>query len=130
VNLLLDTHVFLWSLLEPERLAAPAVAALEDPQNTLYLSPISTWECLVLCERGRLVLQPDATTWLRQQLAALHFEEAPLNHQVALMTRCIRLSHRDPADHFLAATARVFDLTLVTADRRLLECPDLRVLAG
>jgi PIN domain nuclease of toxin-antitoxin system len=46
--------------------------------------------------------------------------------EVAVESRAIRLPHQDPADRFLAATARVHDLALVTADARLLECPDIQ----
>lgn len=56
--------------------------------------------------------------------------ELPLTHEVALRSRSIRPPHEDPADRFIAATAMVHGLTLVTADRSLLECPDIRVLPG
>ena len=55
-------------------------------------------------------------------------KEIPLTHEVALRSRSVRLPHDDPADRFIAATATVHGLTLVTADRSLLECPDIRVL--
>jgi PIN domain nuclease of toxin-antitoxin system len=48
----------------------------------------------------------------------------PLDHEVAIQSRHLRLAHEDPADRFLAATARVHELTLVTADHRLLRRPD------
>ena len=54
--------------------------------------------------------------------------EAPITREVALETRRIQLPHRDPADRFLAATARVFELTLVTSDARLLQTKGLAVL--
>jgi PIN domain nuclease of toxin-antitoxin system len=53
-----------------------------------------------------------------------------LTRQVAIESRLVRLSHDDPADRFIAATAIVHDLVLVTADERLLEAPDLRTLAN
>jgi len=56
--------------------------------------------------------------------------DAPLTHDVAMETLRISLAHRDPADVFLAATARVYGLTLVTADERLLRTKDLAVLAN
>lgn len=94
--------------------------ALEDPENEAWLSPISVWETLILVERGRLALQPDADTWIRTCLAQSPVTEAPLTREVALESRRIQPAHEDPADRFLAATARVYDLTLVTADERLL----------
>jgi len=56
--------------------------------------------------------------------------EIPLTFEVAMVSRSIALDHRDSADRFLAASARVFGLTLVTADARLLRCPDIKVLAN
>jgi len=42
MTLLLDTHIFLWSLLEPSRLTKPVAAALESPSNELWFSPLTT----------------------------------------------------------------------------------------
>jgi len=128
VNLLLDTHVWLWSQLEPERLSARAGNAVTDPANMLALSPVSVWEALLLAEKGRVDLLPDPWSWIRMALATRPMREFPLTHEVALSSRSVRLPHDDPADRFIAATAMVHGLTLVTADRTLLECPDIRVL--
>ena len=128
MKLLLDTHVFLWSLLDPDRLSPRVAAALEDEANQLWLSPIVIWEVLIFAERGRVVLEPDAPTWVRKVLQTIPFHEAPLTHEVAIQSRSVDLPHQDPADRFLAATALVYDLTLVTADERLLKSPSVPTL--
>ena len=120
MKLLLDTHIWLWSLLEPRHLTDPVTAALGDAANELWLSPISTWELLVLTEKGRVVLDMEATAWVRRVFREVRFREAPLTHEVALRSLAMDLPHRDPADRFLGATASVYGLTLVTADGRLL----------
>jgi PIN domain nuclease of toxin-antitoxin system len=120
MNLLLDTHIWLWSLLEPARLTRRVVGALENTDNELWLSPLSVWELLVLAEKGRITLSTAAGEWATEALKKVPVKEAPLTLEVALQTNGVRLPHRDPVDQFLAATARVFDLTLVTADTRLL----------
>ena len=130
MNLLLDTHIWLWSQLEPERLSAPAGDAVTDPANMLALSPVSIWETLLLAEKGRVDLAPDPWSWIRMALATRAMREFSVTHEVALRSRTVRLPHDDPADRFIAATAMVHGLTLVTADRSLLECPDIRVLPG
>ena len=56
--------------------------------------------------------------------------KAPLNTDVVLETAKIRLPQLDPADHFLVATARVFELTLVTADAQLIQAREARILAS
>ena len=128
MRLLLDTHIWLWSLLDPSRLGRRTAAALDDPGNELWLSPISIWETLMLAERRRVVLQPDAERWVRACLERLPLREAPLNAEVAMASRALRIPSDDPADRFLAATARVYELTLVTADSRLRRIPHVAVL--
>ncbi len=130
MNLLLDTHIWLWSLLEPARLGLRVRQALESDGNDLWLSPISVWETLMLAERGRLAVGSNPEAWIRTQLSRGPTIEAPVTTEVAFESRRIRLAHPDPADRFIAATARVFDLTLVTADTRLLALPDLATLAN
>lgn len=128
MNLLLDTHVWLWSLIEPERLPPKVAATLADASNGKWLSPLSVWEALLLIERGRLTVDAEAQAWVRRALAEAPVEEAPVTTEVVIASRLLSTTHRDPVDRFLAATARVFDLTLVTADRELQDLPGLDVL--
>ncbi len=130
MKLLLDTHIWLWSLLAPDKLGRRVAAALSSARNELWVSPISVWETLVLAERGRIKLKVDAHRWVEDAFRAAPFVEAPLNRAVAVMSREIRLAHQDPADRFLAATAAVYDLTLVTADDQLLAGRGYRHLAN
>ena len=130
MRLLLDTHIWLWALLEPERLAASVRAALESPKNELWLSPISVWEATVLAERGRIAINAAPAEWVREMVRAIPRREAPLTHDIAVASREVALSHQDPADRFLAATARVLGLTLVTADERLLACDEYERMAN
>ncbi len=132
MNLLLDTHVWVWSHSEPERLTKRVTAALSDRSNDLWLSPISIWEFLLLAERGRLQPQGrlSAVDWVEAALARFPMQEAALTRDVALRSRVVRVEHEDPADRFLAATAEVYELTLVTADERLLRGKGFRKLAN
>lgn len=130
MRLLLDTHIWAWSLIEPERLGRRVAAALANPQYELWLSPISVWELVLLIERGRIVVDRPAPDWVSEALATAPLREAELNHTVALRSRTLSLVHEDPADRFLAATALVYELTLVTADQRLLESRELSVLSN
>ena len=130
MNLLLDTHIWLWSLLDPDRLSDRARSQLTEPANTLALSPVSVWEALVLAEKGRVILDPDPWSWIRTALTVRPMRPVPVTFDVAFGSRAICLGHDDPADRFIAATAMVHGLTLVTADRSLLRCPDIKVLPG
>ena len=128
MRLLLDTHILLWSLLEPARLNRKIATELENPANEIWLSPITTWEILILAEKGRVVLDTDPSMWIRDVLKKIPVREAPINHEISIQSRLLNLPHEDPADRFLAATARVYDLTLVTADERLLNSDQYAVL--
>ncbi len=128
MTLLLDTHIWIWCVGSPDRISTRAREALWSPANTLALSPVSVWEALLLAEKGRVDLLPDPWSWIRMAFATRPMREFPVTHQVALRSRSVRLPHDDPADRFIAATAMVHGLTLVTADRSLLECRDIRVL--
>ncbi len=130
MRLLLDTHIWIWSLLDPAKLSRRVRAELEGPDNELWLSPISAWELVVLIEKGRVEVDKDPVPWVADVLRASALREAAVTHEVAVESRLIDLPHQDPADRFLAATARVYDLTLVTADDRLLGCRRIATLAN
>ena len=130
MKLLLDTHIWLWSLLDPQRLSRRVIRELENKRNELWLSPISVWEVLILHQKRRIVLRENVEEWIGRALRAAPLTEAPVSHAVALETRAIHLPHNDPADRFLAATAKVFGLTLVTADEHLLKAKGISTLAN
>lgn len=128
MKLLLDTHIWLWSMGEPSRLGRHTRHELKDGNHELWLSPVSTWEALLLNAKGRIQLPVNVGEWLAS--AAAHFQEAPLTHEIVVVAHQLPLPHRDPADRFLAATARVLGLTLVTADERLLGLGEIKTLAN
>jgi PIN domain nuclease of toxin-antitoxin system len=127
LRLLLDTHIWLWSLRTPELLGKRALQELRNPQNELWLSPISVWEALLLHKKNRLNLGTDLARWA--ETATEKFKEASLTRDIAVAALELNL-HGDPADRFLAATAMVLDLTLVTADARLLGLGNIATLAN
>lgn len=126
LRLLLDTHVWLWSRLEPERLGPRLASEIQDPDNELWLSPISVWETMLLIERGRIELAGDPAAWIRGALRTFPVRDAPLTREVALLSRSVELPHEDPVDRFIAASAIVHELTLATADERLLRTRQYR----
>jgi PIN domain nuclease of toxin-antitoxin system len=117
VRLLLDTHVWIWRLLEPERLSQRAEQALVRRENELFLSPISTWETLVLAGKGRIRLRPSPLEWVTDALRRSSLTAAPLTHEIALRSdRLEGFGSEDPADRFLVATALEHGFVLVTRD--------------
>jgi PIN domain nuclease of toxin-antitoxin system len=130
VKLLLDTHIWLWAELEPQKLGKRLQAKLRDPKSEIWLSPISVWEFLLLAERGRIAVKGKPEAWVETALQRSPLREAPLNNSVALSSRAIQMPHNDPADRFLAATAQVYGLTLVTDDANILRGAGYATLAN
>ena len=118
-SLLLDTHVLLWANESPERLSSDAVTALENPANDLLVSPVSVAEIEIKRQLGKLSMNHScaelvehlASGWL--DLTAAH----------AAGLRVLPTLHRDPFDRLLVAQAIAENLTLVTADRKVIAYP-------
>ena len=130
MNLLLDTHIWIWLAEGSTRLSGRVIRVLEDPQNQLWISPISVWELLMLTKKGRVRLSEDAVIWARHAIETLGLQEATLTNEVAFETESFGLTHADPSDRWLAASAKVFNLTLVTGDEKLLAASGIKVLAN
>ena len=128
MKLLLDTHIWIWSLAEPKQLSRRVQHELKDQNNELWLSPVSTWEVLLLHAQGRIQLQGNARDWITK--ATTYMREAPLTHEIVAAAHELPLPHQDPADRFLAATAEVLGLTLVTADHCMLGLGTIATLAN
>ncbi len=130
MRLLLDTHIWLWTHREPWKLSPEVNQCIADPQNELWLSPFSIWELVILLEKKRITLKEEMNRWVEESTKELSLLEAGFSWKVAHELRFTLLNHRDPGDRFLVATAKVYDLTLVTADERLMKVPGLKVLAN
>jgi PIN domain nuclease of toxin-antitoxin system len=84
MKLLLDTHIWLWSLFDPGRLRKKVARELKDSQNEIWLSPVSVWETLTLARKGRLVLQGKPENWIREAMLKGSLKEARLTHEIAI----------------------------------------------
>jgi PIN domain nuclease of toxin-antitoxin system len=127
LNFLLDTHIWIWSKGNPARLSKRVETELSNPANELWLSPVSMWEALTLMKKGRIRMT-DPFEWVER--AVEQMREAPLTHEIVRVGLAMPLTHADPADRFLAATAKVLKLTLITADQKLLGLGEISTLAN
>lgn len=115
MNLLLDTHVVLWALAEPAKLARPARSALEDAQNEVLVSVVSAWEIAIKRALGRLDAPDDLEAAIRMQgFAPFH-----LTFHHAAQAGRLPPHHRDPFDRMLIAQAQAEGLVLVTRDANI-----------
>ena len=123
MNLLLDTHILLWWLGDPERLSPPAVESISEPMNVCFVSAVTVWEIQINREIGKLKIPESFVTEISRQ----GFRELPVrwNHTLALSS--LPPIHRDPFDRLLVAQAVTDDLTLVSTDQYIKQY-DVRTL--
>ena len=128
---LLDTHILLWWADEDPRLSRAQRRALakSSPASPVLVSEISFWEIATLVERARIGLGRPVRDWLEDAAAPPLVERVGISPAVAQQLVHLPVTvHRDPADRILLATAKVYGATLVTQDRRLLDCGFVDVL--
>ena len=124
-RLLLDTHALIWALADPDELRAPARHALEDPANTVLVSPASLYEISLKVALGKL---PQPAADLLDSIDTVGFVELPVRMAHAVLAGRLPFHHRDPFDRLIIAQATLEGLTVVTRDGQFNQY-DLPVLA-
>lgn len=127
VTFLLDTHVFLWLLGQPERIDAGVRATLAARDNTLLVSAASALEVATKVRIGKLSAPGLLESW-DSRVAEMAAVELDVTSRHATLAGSLAWDHRDPFDRLLAAQAILENATLVTIDRHLLALPGLRCL--
>jgi PIN domain nuclease of toxin-antitoxin system len=123
MNLLLDTHTFLWLVEGGPKLSAAAQAALADPANELYLSAASVWELAIKTGNKKLVLSDPLDLFVGKWTVAYQLAPLPIETAHALAVVGLPDHHRDPFDRILIAQALVEGMTLVSADANVAAYP-------
>ena len=119
---LLDTHVLLWALTDPERLPGNLRTALQDPAVDVRFSAASIWEIAIKSTLGRLDFVHDAEV-VRSAAIASGFNELPVLGRHAAAVARLPAIHRDPFDRLLVAQAQVEPCVLVTHDDTVARYP-------
>ena len=129
MRLLLDTHVWIWTQEEVNRLGTETTRALVDPETSLHVSTVSTLEIARLVALGTIELSGTLDAWVEETLDSLQCLNLEISHEIAAAAYSLPPGlHKDPADPLLVATARLHDLTLLTANERLLDFGDVQTL--
>jgi PIN domain nuclease of toxin-antitoxin system len=118
MRILLDTHVWLWMVTEPDRLSSSQRDTLIDPETELYLSSVSIWELTIKLSVGKLKYTGNAAVQIPIHIAQTGVRALSVTAEHALAVLELPPHHRDPFDRMLIAQARVEALTLMTADQR------------
>ena len=124
MQLLLDTHVLLWSLAGDERLGERAVDLIEDGRNVVYVSAASIWEISIKRSLGKLRVPGDVLA----EVDAASFIRLPISFEHADAVAALPDLHADPFDRMLIAQARTDRLTLMTHDA-LMQRYDVQLIA-
>lgn len=123
MRLLLDTHVWLWAINEPEKLGPRTVGTLESLGSRVYLSAVSSWEIAIKWRLGKLNLPARPEELVKDSLSVNGFLRLDVSHEHGLRVADLPDRHRDPFDRLLVAQATSEGLTLLTADTALTAYP-------
>jgi PIN domain nuclease of toxin-antitoxin system len=129
VNALLDTHIWIWLLEDPSKLALPVLRQIEIA-DTLTLSAASIWEIAIKTELGKLSMKASPEAVRDEILHAMYAHELPIQSTHALDAARLPKLHKDPFDRILIAQARVEHMVLVTADEAIRQYGGAMLWAG
>ena len=113
---LLDSHAFLWWVLDAPDLSTRCRDILSDGENDIALSAASVYEIAYKATQGRLVLPEGPDTYLRDRIVANDFHTLPIETSHALLAATLPAIHRDPFDRILVAQAQLEAMPILTAD--------------
>jgi PIN domain nuclease of toxin-antitoxin system len=119
VNVLLDTHAFLWFLNDDPLLSRTAKALIEDPSNHKFVSVATCWEIAIKVGLKKLDLGEPATTFLPRELAANQFDLLPIELRHVTFVESLPQHHNDPFDRLLIAQAQIEAMPIISKDLAL-----------
>lgn len=123
MNILLDTHAFLWWAEEPAKLSSTAFATCSDKANRLLISLVSVWEIQLKIQIGKLSLKLDLRSLLEEQQRENGIQLLPITLPHILGLAGLPDYHRDPFDRLLIAQAQVEGLALLSSDANIVRYP-------
>ena len=115
MNLLLDTHVLIWSFTKDSTLSEEAERLIRDGDNVVFVSAVTAWEIAIKKAIGKLQVPGN----YQEELHKKRFTPLDISTNHALAVEHLPLHHGDPFDRLLVAQAQLEKLTLVTRDERL-----------
>ena len=119
MRLLLDTHTFLWFVLNDAQLSAMAQSHVNDPANDVLISPASYWEIAIKVALGKLELHAPYDDFMQRGIVGNDFEILPIEPRHTSVLTTLPRHHKDPFDRLLIAQAMVEGIPLVSADAAL-----------
>lgn len=119
MNLLLDTHTFLWFVLDEPQLSASASALIEDTANDILISPATFWEIAIKVKLGKLDLRSPYDVFMHRGIVGNEFTILPIEPKHTSLLTTMPLHHKDPFDRLLVAQAKVENMAIISGDEML-----------
>ena len=119
MRFLLDTHAFLWAVLDDPNLGDKARGLMLNADNELLVSPASYWEIAIKISVGKYTLNDDFETFMERQTVYSEFTLLPISVKHAAVVATLPFHHRDPFDRLLVAQAISEGIPIVSTDRAL-----------
>ncbi len=119
MQVLLDTHAFLWFISGDLRLSKNAREKIEDSQNDRYVSAASCWEIAIKHGLGRLDFGAPLESVFNHEIEGNGLQFLDISRKHLLQLRQLPLVHGDPFDRLLVAQAKIENLTLLSIDEKL-----------
>jgi len=119
MRLLLDTHAFLWFVLDEPQLSATARALIADPSNEIDVSPATYWEIAIKIRLEKYILPDPFQEFMEREIAINRFNILPIEPRHVAPLTTLPLHHKDPFDRLLVAQAMVEQIPLVSNDSDL-----------
>lgn len=116
MNLLLDTHTFLWMSLDDPQLSETAREKLSGVENVLYLSSASYWEIAIKISMGKYTLTEPLAAFVQREIVANHLKLLPIDVDHAAEVSTLSFHHKDPFDRMLVAQSIVGSFPIVSRD--------------
>lgn len=114
MDILIDTHIFLWALAQPERLSEQQLTCLQAPYNTVYTSAITVAELSLKASIGKLEMVFDPI----EMNEKTGFESLDFTAKDAILLKDLPFHHKDPFDRMLIAQSLQNDIPLMTNDHK------------
>jgi PIN domain nuclease of toxin-antitoxin system len=116
LRLLLDTHVYIWAIMDVERLSPTARFMMANEENELCLSVASLWEATIKISKGAMVVPGNHIDFLLDGIVTHHVEVLPIRFDHLRLLQALPHLHKDPFDRILIAQSRAEGIPLITVD--------------
>lgn len=127
MRMLLDTHAFLWFLLDDPKLSTMARNAIIDPDNDIAISPATYWEIAIKISLNKYTLPEPYEEFIEREIVTNQFDILPIVPRHTAVLTTLPFYHRDPFDRLIIAQAMVEQIPVISGDAAFVTYPVTRI---